>query len=249
MKIKLLGKNLDHVRSILESAGLTDCGTDTPEVVVTYGGDGALLGAERDYPGILKFPLRDKETAPTCQLHETSRVISQFINGELKTFRLPKLAAESPAGSLTGINDLVLHTADYTTALRYRVWIDGELYAPEVVGDGICFAGVHGSTAYYRSITKGIFRTGVGLAFSNSTEAVDHLVLPESSTVAVEIIRGTGIVMADNDPRKFTVNVGDRISFRQINEFASICGLDGFMCQECRHLRHRTPYFLSRERK
>ena len=249
MKIKLLGKNLDHIRNILESAGLKECGSETPEVVITYGGDGALLGAERDFPGILKLPLRDKETAPTCPQHETSSVISNFINGKLNISLLPKLSAQCHAGSLSGINDLVLHTADYTTALRYRVWIDNELYAPEVVGDGICFASVHGSTAYYRSITKGTFRTGVGLAFSNSTEAVDHLVLPETSTVSVEIIRGTGIVMADNDPRKFTVNVGDHISFCQTREFARICGLEDFMCQDCRYLRHRSPYFFSREKK
>jgi len=249
MKIKLLGKNLCHVRNILENYGLTECQNETPELVVTYSGDGALLGAERDFPGILKLPLRDKETAPTCSLHETKCVIAAFVNGQLKTSHLPKLVASCSSGSVTGINDLVLHTADYTTALRYRVWIDGELYANEVVGDGICFAGVHGSTAYYRSITKGTFRTGVGLAFSNSTEAVDHLVLPETASVTVEILRSTGLIMADNDPVKLTVNVGEKISFHQTGEFASICGLDEFMCQECRHLRHHRLTSFRGEKK
>ena len=238
MKIRLLGKNLTEISKLIRNYGLDECLSGTPDAVITYGGDGALLGAEREFPGILKLPMRDVETAPTCPAHASEKVLADFVSGKLKVTSLPKLAAEAPDGTLTGINDLVLHTADYTTALRYRVWIDDELYAQEVVGDGVCFAGVHGSTAYYRSITKGTFRTGVGLAFSNSTEAVDHLVLPENSRVTVKILRGTGVIMADNDPRKLTLQVGEKVTFRQNGEFASICGLEGFMCQECRYLRH-----------
>lgn len=238
IKIKLLGKNLEKIREILDRYGLKDCGTAVPDVVVTYGGDGALLGAEREFPGVLKLPLRDAETAPTCAEHEAEKMIREFIAGSLVTVQLPKLCAAGNGRELWGINDLVLHTREYTTALRYRVFIDGELYAQEVVGDGLCFAGVHGSSAYYRSITRGIFRTGVGVAFSNSTEVVDHLVLPEKSVVAVEILRGTGVVMADNDPEKFEVHEGEKVIFRQTDEKAQICNLAGFMCPECRYLRH-----------
>lgn len=238
MKIKLLGKNPDNIRKILARFDLIDCGSETPEAVITYGGDGALLGAEREFPGILKLPLRDAETAPTCAEHEAEKVIRQFAAGNLPVVHLPKLCAVSADKKLWAINDLVLHTRDYTSALRYRVFIDGELYAQEVVGDGVCFAGVHGSSAYYRSITRGIFRTGVGVAFSNSTEVVDHLVLPETSTVAVQILRGTGVVMADNDPEKIELHEGEKIIFSQTEEKALICNLAGFMCPECRYLRH-----------
>ena len=108
----------------------------------------------------------------------------------------------------------------------------------EVVGDGVCFSSVHGSTAYYRSITRGVFQLGVGLAFSNSTESVDHLVLSEKSIVTVEILRGPGLVMADNDPHKITVEVGESITLKQTDEYAMIWNLDGFMCPRCRSLRH-----------
>ena len=241
VKIKLLGKNLDDIQDILAEFGLEQCGNDTvPELVVTYGGDGALLGAQRQFPDIPKLPLRDAATAPVCAAHPARSVIADFVDGKLALTRLPELTATAPQGELTGINDLVVKSQEDTSALRYRVFIDGELYAQEVVGDGVCFSSVHGSSAYYRSITRGIFRVGIGLAFSNSTETVDHLVLPESSVVTVEILRGPGVVMADNDPCKYHLEVGEKVVLQQSStRFASVWGLESFMCPECRFMRHR----------
>ncbi|MBQ9786970.1 MAG: hypothetical protein IJW33_02235 [Lentisphaeria bacterium] len=238
MKIKLLGKNLQRISALLEKYNWIDSGTDTPDLIVTYGGDGALLGAEREFPGVPKLPLRDAETAPTCAAHQPENVIRSFIDGKLALTELPRLTASADCGKLTGINDLLIHSAEFTSALRCRVFIDGELYASEVVGDGICFASVHGSTAYYRNIARGVFRVGVGLAFSNSTEAVNHLVLPETSEVTVEILRGPGLVMADNDPRKLQLEVGEKVTLCQNGRPALIWGLEGFMCQFCRARRH-----------
>ncbi|MBE6358889.1 MAG: hypothetical protein E7057_06550 [Lentisphaerae bacterium] len=239
IKIKLLGKNLDVIRSAVAACGMCECAPgEEPELIVTHGGDGALLGAEREFPGIPKLPLRDTVTAPTCAIHQAEKIFAAFISGELVMTKLPKLRASTSAGLLYGINDLVVNTAEPTSALRYRVSIDGELHAQEVVGDGVCFSSIHGSTAYYRSITRGIFKVGVGLAFSNSTEVVDHLVLPENSVVTVEILRGEALVMADNDPCKLRLAVGDKVILQQTAETAAIFGLDGFMCPECRYLRH-----------
>ena len=51
MKIKLFGKNLQDISDLLEKYGFHDSGSDTPELIVTYGGDGALLGAGGDVGG------------------------------------------------------------------------------------------------------------------------------------------------------------------------------------------------------
>jgi NAD+ kinase len=76
------------------------------------------------------------------------------------------------------------------------------------------------------------------LAFCNSTEVVDHLVLPETSRINVEILRGPGVVTADNDPRQIAVEVGETVTLRQTEQYAEIWDLSGFMCPECRALRH-----------
>lgn len=239
MNIKLLGKNLDDIRPLLSKYHMTESAGKDVELIVTHGGDGALLGAQRDYPGIPKLPIRDAATAPTCSAHTADKVLAAFQEGRLTMHRTPVLEAICGNEVIRGINDLVIHSREWVSALRYRVSIDGEVYAREVVGDGLCFSGVHGSTAYYRSVTRGIFKVGVGLAFFNTTEAVDHLVLPENSVVTVEILRGPGVMIADNDPRKIPVEVGEKITFRQTDDRAEIWGLDGFMCSECRTLRHR----------
>ena len=44
--------------------------------------------------------------------------------------------------------------------------------------------------------------------------------------------------MADNDPRKIEVAVGESITLCQNGTPAIIWGLEGFMCPQCRKLRH-----------
>ena len=123
--------------------------------------------------------------------------------------------------------------------MRYDVRIDGELYGQEIVGDGVGVSTVHGSTAYYRSITHSIFRTGIGLAFSNSTELVNHLVLPEDSVINIKIIRGPGELTADNAPEMPLVKDGSECEIRMSDLKAEMAGLNFFMCPECRRLRHQ----------
>ena len=237
MKIKLLGKNLDDIRPVLRSFGLEEC-EQSFELIVTHGGDGALLGAERDYPGIPKFPLRDAATASPCPRHDAKTRLEELVSGKAARTLLPKVAARTRGKESTALNDVFIHNFDRGSALRYRVRIDGELYAHEIVGDGVGLSSIHGSSAYYRSITHSLFRVGIGLAFSNSTEEVNHLVLDPKSRVEIEIVRGPGLLVADNSPVPQKIPVGDTVELYQSEQCAVILGLDGFMCRNCRLLRH-----------
>ena len=237
MKIKLTGKNLQDIRPLLGKFGLEET-EDTPELVVSHGGDGAMLGAVREFPGLPVFPIRDAGTAPLCDEHLYEKQLAALQKGIVCKTTLPMVAGEVGGRIIYGINDVFLHHADFSSALRYRVWIDGELYANEVVGDGIGISSVHGSTAYYRSITHSLFRVGIGLAFSNSTEEVNHLVLNEKSQVNIEIVRGPGILVADNSPEQLPVKEGDVVNFFQSGKNAEIWNLKDFMCPKCRVLRH-----------
>ena len=243
MKIKLLGKNLQDIRPLLNELGFIEADRDF-ELVITHGGDGALLGAEREYPGIPKLPLRDAATAEPCPEHSARARLEKFLAGRPEPARLPKLLGTCRGGELRGINDVFLHSRLPTSALRYIVSIDGVSYGGEIVGDGVGLSTVHGSTAYYRSITHSIFRVGVGLAFSNSTEAVDHMVLDSASTVEILVTRGPGVLVADNTPEGIPVSEGEAVTMCQTGEFASIFDLAGFMCPACRTLRHhRKPAY------
>ena len=239
MKIRLVGKNLADIRPLLAKGELVEAGPgESPELVVTYGGDGALLGAARDFPNLPILPLRDARTAPLCPLHDCALQLEAFRAGKVRLARLPKICGTVRDTTLYALNDVFLHNLDRSSALRYRVRINGELYADEVVGDGVGLAGIHGSTAYYKSITHSIFRVGIGLAFSNSTEEVNHLVLAADSIIEIEVVRGPGILVADNGPERPEAHEGEIVTLRQSDRFAEIYGLDNFMCPDCRALRH-----------
>lgn len=245
MNIKLLGKNLDDIRPLLADYGMVE--SENFELVVTHGGDGALLGAERVYPGIPKLPIRDAGTAKPCPLHSLEARLKNFVeNPQISV--LPKLRGQFGDKSVSGINDIILYNGDRVSALRYRVRIDGELYAGEVVGDGVVLASVHGSTAYYKSITHSIFRVGIGLAFSNSTEEVNHLVLNADSRVEIDILRGPAILSADNTPERIEIPEHSTVVLTQSEETATIYNLKEFMCPVCRRLRHpdkiATPFLI-----
>ena len=191
MKIFLTGRSLETIVPHFEAAGFQITGTaEDADLIVTHGGDGAMLGAEHKYPGKLKMPIRDSIAAPLCCRHTLPLQIKALRDGELKQTRLPKLSGTANGQTLKALNDVFIHNSNYVSAMRYKVWIDNELYGREIVGDGVGLSTVHGSTAYYRSITHSVFRTGIGLAFSNSTELVNHLVLPETAVVRVQILRG-----------------------------------------------------------
>ena len=241
MKIKLAGKNLEDIRSILPAFGLEES-EEEYQVIICHGGDGALLGAEREFPGIPKLPIRDAATARTCPRHHIETRLNAFADRKLKLTRLPKLAGTWREKTVRGINDIFLHNKVCCGALRFRVTIDGELYASEIFGDGVGLSTVHGSTAYYRSITRSIFRTGVGLAFSNATVEISHLVLPETAVVDLEILRGPGLLIADNSPVT-EIPEGDKVRLQLSNSEALVWGLEEFMCPECRRLRHRRGSF------
>ncbi len=237
MKIKLVGKNLEDIRPLLGGFGFEETARDF-SLVVAHGGDGALLGAERECPGVPKLPIRDARTAPLCPDHRCELQLAAFQEGKTALVSLPKVAGRVHGREVTALNDVFLHNLDHSSALRYRVWIDGELYANEVVGDGVGLSSVHGSTAYYRSITHSVFRVGIGLAFSNSTEEVNHLVLAPDSRVEIEVVRGPGILIADNSPDRIEVMEGEWVEIYESDQRASIYGLGNFMCPRCWLLRH-----------
>ena len=239
MKILITGRHIDNIKSLFSGYKDIEIVNESPDVVVTHGGDGALLGAEYAYPGIPKLPVRDTATAPLCEKHSSiADLLELFMKGSLAETRLIKIAGFIKDKQVTGINDVFIHNVDRAGALRYRVMLDDEPYGNEIIGDGVGVSTVHGSTAYYRSITHSIFKIGIGLAFSNSTEVTNHLVLPEETVVKVEIARGPAILLADNMPEQIPLDKGDSVVIRKIPDTALIYGLDIFMCDECRKLRH-----------
>lgn len=212
---------------VVDDVGRADC-------VVIHGGDGSLLGGDREHPDLPKFPVRRSGEVDKCPLHQDTRVFENLAAGLARETELPRLRGEAKGRVIHGINDIVFHNKRVTAGVRYRVFIDGEEYAHEIVGDGLVAATPFGSSAYYRSITNSVFRVGMGLAFNNSTEVVNHLVLCDRSVVEVEVLRGPALLVADNMLDPVELARGDRFSIRSSRETSVIWGLDNLLCHECK---------------
>jgi NAD+ kinase len=63
---------------------------------------------------------------------------------------------------------------------------------------------------------------GLGLAFNNSIEQVDHMVLRENVCIRVRITRGPAIAVADNHPELIDIDEGDEVVIRKDEGTATI---------------------------
>ena len=241
MKIALYGNRSVLLDELLKKYDFEVVSPEADPVcpILCYGGDGAMLGAELAYPSRVKIPVRDCETAPHCPEHSLEGLIRRLHDGDCVCKELPKLSGVCGAFRCLGLNDIFIHSSNKRSALRFQLQIDGKLYAKEMVGDSVGVSTVHGSTAYYRSITHGSFQTGIGLAFSNCTELVNHLVLREDSVIKIRILRGPAELVYDNSPEILPVGEGEVVTISLAEEKAGMILLEEFMCPECRSIRHR----------
>ena len=238
MKVSLQGRYIEDILPYFDQ-NYFKITNKKPDLIIVHGGDGALLGAEREFPGIPKFPVRDIRTAPLCPEHSSyEKIFGLLRKNKLAKSEIMKLSASSGSFRVKAINDIFIHNLNPVSAIRYKVFIDGKAYGEEIVGDGVGVSTVHGSTAYYRSITHSIFWVGIGLAFSNSTELINHLVLPEETSIKITLTRGPAVLVADNSPDTLEMKAGNSVTIRKIQKKATTYGLDIFMCHKCRKLRH-----------
>ena len=233
-RVLLIGRNLDDLIPHIPNG--VELVSDNPDFIICHGGDGTLLGAERSYPGIPKLALRDSRSNPKCPQHAVEKVLAM----DLKPKKFMKMeVVDSKGRVVVGVNDIVLHNADPCSAIRYHIWIDGEPFLQQIVGDGLVASTPFGSSAYYKSITGSTFNVGFGIAFNNSTEPMNHLVLSDESTVEVMVTRGPAILFADNDPSRLNLSSGDKFTIRPSKDSATFYGIDIFRCLDCYVLRRK----------
>ena len=160
-RVMVLGDRADGIERLAREKGL-EVVSKNPDVILTYGGDGLLLGSERQWPGVPKLPLRNSRHGKKCEPHQIEEALDRVIAGDLHLRRHLKIRAEARGEARVGLNDVLVHNSRPTSSVRYRVWIDDREFSEEIVGDGVVVATPFGSTAYYRSITQGAFRVGTG---------------------------------------------------------------------------------------
>ena len=219
-KVLLYGRFGQHPKEIedqVKSLGF-DIVKTNPEVVITYGGDGTILGAERDFPKIPKLPLKNSRNCHLCSPLPNVKLLELLRDNKLNPKKYLKLEATVGAKKVIALNDLVIAHKYPNIAIRFK--IDSK---EENIGDGVVFATPFGSTGYFYSITKSTFTTGFGMALNNIHVNDRHWeLLPERQTVKVVITRGPAVLAADNDPNLIGLPESCEVVIRKSKETAYI---------------------------
>lgn len=209
----IVGDHNEHTKEAFLSHGFL-LNERKPEFVVSYGGDGTLLKSEALYPGIPKLFIKNTKIGKLAQKKENHEIIEEFIADNYHIKKIKKIEAViNNKTKLVGATEITLHNSDPRTAVRYTVKIDEEQIHHELIGDGVIVCNSLGSTGYYRSITDSYFEVGIGIAFNNSTEQSDHIVLKNERHIKIAIIRGPAVLFADNQEESYSLQKGDCVEF------------------------------------
>ena len=226
-KVIIYGEEKDKILKTVSKYGF-DVVEKKPDFVISYGGDGTIMRSEALYPGIPKIVLRNSRICKLCSCLENTEILAKIKAGKYKIEKYWKLVCRVGDKKLYAINDITVHNADPGHAIRYHVWVNSRKVGDEIIGDGVVIATPvpFGATGYYRSITDSFFEIGIGLAFNNSIEQSDHMVLKENSKIKLEITRGPAMVFADNQEDKIVLKIGDVITLEKSSKIARIVRVD-----------------------
>jgi NAD kinase len=221
MRLLIYGNRIDEVKELAEKIGIKIVDAN-PNIVGSYGGDGTFMQAENKFPGIPKFALKKSKICKLCENLPMEEIFRKLIAKEYIIREEIKLEANSNNKKLIGLNEIIVHNIDPRRAIRYEIFVNGKKVGNEIIGDGVVISTPHGSTGYYRSITDSFFEVGIGLAFNNSIEQSDHMVLKEDSEITVKITRGKAIVYADNSDEEIILDDSDEIVVRKYVNSAKV---------------------------
>lgn len=235
MKIQVVGQDTTLFEEKVRNSGLSLV-SQAPDVIVAYGGDGTFIGAERRFPGVPKLGIRRDSSCVKCEEHRDDQILRRLAAGELKRETLVKLEAKFRDRLLLAVNDVILRNHDARSAVRFRVLLGGHPVTEEMIGDGLVVCTPFGSSAYFRSITRTVLRVGIGVAFNNCTDPLNHLVLSDEEDLTVELVRGPAELAADNHEETPVLMTGESVRIRKAPSPAVVLAVETLRCTNCRYV-------------
>lgn len=236
-KILLFGKDVKELLPLIKKFSQLKVVQESPDFVLSYGGDGTLLASEHAYPCIPKIPILKSLRGHRCIPHPPEEVLRRLADDKLVPYRYMKLfcsvypgGTNTPSHQFEALNEVMVEKGRINTAVRFKIWIDGISYEGEdkdILGDGFMISTPFGSTAYFSNVTRGIFWNGIGIAFLATSEAVTHMILSENTLVEVKITRGPAILAYDNSPISIPLQADDILVVKKSPKDAIIysCGV------------------------
>ncbi len=212
-------KPIDGWKELIEKYGFK-LDQKFPDLVLSVGGDGTFLIAERQYPGIPKILIRESKICIKCHDSPAEHILEKIKNKKFRIEEFQKLEVSFKNKILKAANDIIIRNKLPVNAIRFKMSDTDE----ELIGDGIVAATSFGSTGYFHSITKKSFNSGFGLAWNNTTKKIKPLLLKDINKT-LEIIRGNALVSADNNEKIIEIKERDKIKIYSSKEKARIIKL------------------------
>ncbi len=232
LRIALFGEQKEALLPLFEEYKHLLVVERAPDIVVCYGGDGTLLAAELQFPGVPKAPILNSRRGHRCIPKSPREVIEALATNRLVHNAYTKLECavyparqqHEPDFVLTCLNEISAHMGRINSAVRFKLWINDAPFdaGVEIISDGFIACTAFGSTAYFKAITKGIFMQGIGLAFKATTYPVNHIVLPEEAIIRFKITRGPATLAFDNSPEYLELEQGDCLVIHKHAQSADI---------------------------
>lgn len=242
MRILLYGKDSINLGQIVKDTGF-EVVTEQPDTIISFGGDGTLLFAEREYPGIPKLPIRNSQFCHKCPQHQDELILKKLLEGSLKLKEHKKLHTDIYGKDLSALNDFVVRNELPTHAIRFRVQpphhperAEGSINNNLYIGDGIVVSTSFGSTGYFESISRESFEDeGIfAIAFNNTTKKVGPLYFEKNLKAGFELVRGKAALTSDNDPNIYHLSEGAKLTFKLSGQVAKIYEDTSLRCPNCK---------------
>ncbi|MEM5875458.1 MAG: hypothetical protein QXW01_02815 [Candidatus Aenigmatarchaeota archaeon] len=184
-----------------------------PDIVVSYGGHGTFLSAERNYPEVPKLVVRLEKKVLDFEIleKELENAVIKIKKGYYKILSFNKVEASFKKKNLVGLNEVQIRNKDLREAIRFNVLI-GRKKIENVIGDGIIVATPIGAYGYYRAAGGKLFKNGIGLCFNNCGNLkTKSYVIKGSEKIVFRLNRGEAQLAADNNPLILNVREGETV--------------------------------------
>jgi NAD kinase len=211
-----------EIASLLKKRGHTI--SQTPDLVVSIGGDGTFLLAERKYPGVPKLQVRKDSICKTCvvEADHFEHLLPLLEKGKYYIESVPLVEASVGKKKLVALNEVQIHNDVPVQAIRFSLDINGRIFNNRIVADGLVVATPFGSTAYYYSVGGEPFKKGFGVGFNNPHTRMKSFVVSDSSRIVAKLIRGPSTLYADNILEGIKVKEGQSVIIKKSEKVAKI---------------------------
>lgn len=225
MKVAVVGKNKKLIVGSLKRHGFTIV-SKNPELVISFGGDGTSLYGERVYHGVPRVLIRHSKTCNKCPSHNYEQIFHAILTKNFEIIDELKIeaAVNNKGKKMKALNEIDVHN-QVPHATRLQLKINGRVIENNVIGDGILVSTPHGSTGYFKSITRKDFNKGLGIAFNNSVTYEKPMFVNENSVIKVKVLRGPALLIADNGHRITLLKTNNTVTIKKSNETAKIIKL------------------------